>query len=76
MGGVGVDDHRKTKINDAGAGGAPVKLGEFLLSSGEADLEPLDLAEPAFAFGLGDAGDQVVTDVDEPCLLGRIRPEE
>ncbi|MFJ9030412.1 hypothetical protein ACIRQP_18165 [Streptomyces sp. NPDC102274] len=36
----------------------PVKLGEFLLSSGEADLDPLDLAEPAFAFGLGDAGDQ------------------
>ncbi|MEE1801904.1 hypothetical protein PUR57_24975 [Streptomyces sp. JV176] len=54
----------------------PVKLGEFLLSSGEADLEPLDFAEPAFAFGLGDAGDRVVADVDKPCPLGRIRPEE
>jgi hypothetical protein len=74
--GVGVDDHRKTKINDAGAGGVPVKLGDFLLGSGEADLEPLDLAEPSFAFGLGDAGDQVVADVGKSCPLGRIGPEE
>ncbi|MFJ2217311.1 hypothetical protein ACIQVO_00380 [Streptomyces sp. NPDC101062] len=53
-----------------------VKLGEFLLSSGEDDLEPLDFAELAFAFGLGDAGDEVVADVDKRCPLGRIWPEE
>jgi hypothetical protein len=33
-------------------GGELVKLGTFLLCAGEADLEPLDLAEPAFALGL------------------------
>ncbi|MEU2871602.1 hypothetical protein ABZ769_20685 [Streptomyces olivoreticuli] len=52
------------------------RLGKFLLDSGEADLEPLDLAEPAFAFGLGDVGDQVVADVGEPCPLGRIGLKE
>jgi hypothetical protein len=31
-------------------------LGEFVLSASEADLESLDLAEPAFAFGFGNAG--------------------
>ena len=32
-----------------------VDLGELVLGAGEADLESLDLAEPAFALGLGDA---------------------
>jgi hypothetical protein len=32
-----------------------VDLGELVLGADEADLESLDLAEPAFAFGLGDA---------------------
>lgn len=35
--------------------GGSSKLGELLLCSGEADLESLDLAEPAFPLGLGDA---------------------
>ena len=34
-------------------------LGELVLGAGEADLEVLDLAEPAFAFGFGDAVVQV-----------------
>lgn len=49
---------------------------ELLLCSGEADLESLDFTQPAFAFGFGNAGDEVVADVDEPCPLGRIRSEE
>lgn len=40
---------------------------EFLSCAGEADLQFLDLAEPAFSLGLGDAGDQVVADLGQPC---------
>ena len=36
-----------------------VDLGELVLGAGEADLEALDVAEPAFAFGLGDVVVQV-----------------
>jgi hypothetical protein len=48
-----------------------VDLGELVLGAGEADLEALDLAEPAFAFGLGDAVVQVVPDLLEAGPLGR-----
>jgi hypothetical protein len=41
-----------------------------------ADLEALDLAGPALAFGLGDAVAQVVPDFLEPALLGGVRPQE
>ncbi|MGP0023633.1 MAG: hypothetical protein ACLPKE_09750 [Streptosporangiaceae bacterium] len=51
-------------------------LGELVLGAGEADLEALDLAEPAFAFGLGDAVVQVVPDLLEPTPLGGVRPQE
>ena len=53
-----------------------VDLGEFVLGAGEADLEALDLAEPAFAFGLGDAVVQVGPDFLEAVPLGRVRPQE
>ena len=53
-----------------------VDLGELVLGAGEADLEALDLAEPAFAFGLGDAGVQVVADLLEPASLRGVRPQE
>jgi hypothetical protein len=43
-----------------------VELGELVVGAGEAELESFDLAEPAFAFGLGDAGDQVVADLLQP----------
>jgi hypothetical protein len=39
--------------------GASSDLGEFVLGAGEADLQSFDLSEPAFAFGLGDAGGEV-----------------
>ncbi|GAA5116491.1 hypothetical protein GCM10025762_32380 [Haloechinothrix salitolerans] len=52
-----------------------IDLGELVFGSGEADLQSFDLAEPALAFGLGDAGGEVVTDLDEPITLGGIGPE-
>lgn len=39
---------------------APIEPAELLLGAGHADLETLDLAEPAFRLGFGDSGDQVV----------------
>ncbi|MEV8335483.1 hypothetical protein OG501_00045 [Streptomyces niveus] len=38
---------------------APIELTELLLGASQADLEPIDLAEPAFRLGFGDSGDQV-----------------
>src|SRR4051794_41807891 len=49
----------------AAAGGDLVHLGELGLGAGEADLQALGLAEPALGFGLGDAGDEVVADLDQ-----------
>src|SRR6266536_3272424 len=54
----------------------PVELGELVVGAGEADLQSLDLAEPAFAFGLGDAGDEVVADLHQPVALGRVGPQQ
>ena len=47
-----------------------VDLFEFLPGSDEADLESVDLAEPALVAGFGDTGDQVVADLDEQLALG------
>ncbi|TDD06802.1 hypothetical protein E1292_14685 [Nonomuraea deserti] len=55
---------------------APIELAELFLGASQADLESFDLAEPAFAFGFGDAGDEVVADLLDADALGRIRPEE
>jgi hypothetical protein len=43
------------------------------LSSGKAQLQPFHLAEPSFAFGFGDAGEEVVADLDESVALGGVR---
>ncbi len=43
---------------------APFDLGKFVFGAGEADLQAFDLAEPAFAFGFGYAGFEVVADLD------------
>jgi hypothetical protein len=51
-------------------------LGELVLGADKADLEALDLPEPAFALGLGDAVVQVVPDFLEPGPLGGVRPQE
>lgn len=53
-----------------------VELDEFLLGAGEADQESFDFIEPAFALGLGDAGEEVVADLDEPCPLGGVWSQE
>jgi len=53
-----------------------VDLGDLVLGAGEADLESLDLAEPAFAFGLGDAVVQISADFFEPSALAGVRPQE
>jgi hypothetical protein len=58
----------------AAAGDEPVELGELGLGSGEADLEPFGFSGPPLVFGLGDAGGQVVADVDQPGSLGRVDP--
>lgn len=53
-----------------------VDSGEFVFGSGEADLESFDFAEPAFAFGFGNAGNEVVSDLYLAVTLSWIRPEE
>jgi hypothetical protein len=49
------------------AGGGGVGLGDFAGDGGEADLESLGFAGPAFAFGFGDAGVEVVADLPVTC---------
>jgi hypothetical protein len=56
------------------AGGGGVNLGDFVVGGVEADLESLGFAGPAFAFGLGDAGLEVVADLFEAvALAGSVR---
>jgi hypothetical protein len=58
-----------------GAGfGAPVDLSELVVGVGEADLEPLNLAEPSLTLGLGDAVVEVVAVLHDAVPLGRIGP--
>ncbi|GAA2341275.1 hypothetical protein GCM10010170_024620 [Dactylosporangium salmoneum] len=51
-------------------------MGELGLRRGQADLESLGFSAPAFAFGFGDAGDEVVTDVHKAGSLGRVGPRQ
>ena len=55
---------------------APFDLGEFVFGAGEADLESFDLAEPAFAFGFGYAGFEVVANLNETIALCWVWPEQ
>jgi hypothetical protein len=60
---------------DGGTGlRAPVDLGDLVVGAGEADLESFNLAEPAFAFGFGDAGGEVLADLGDPGPLRRVGP--
>ena len=59
-----------------GAVGAAVDLGELVVGAGEADLQSLDFAKPAFAFGFGDAVVQVAVDLFQPPSLRRVWPRE
>jgi hypothetical protein len=47
------------------AGADLVHLGEFGASAGKADFQSFGFAEPAVGFGFGDAGDEVVADLDQ-----------
>ena len=59
----------------AGAGHL-LDLGEFGAGSGEADLEAFDFAEPSFAAGFFDSGQQVVADVEEALALGWVGAQQ
>lgn len=47
----------------------------FVVSASKADPESLDLAEPALALGLGDAGMQVVADLHQTVALVGVGPK-
>ena len=55
--------------------GDPVHGLEFLFGGLEGRFQAGDLAEPAFAAGFGDAGLEVVTDLQQPGCLGWVRSE-
>jgi hypothetical protein len=56
------------------AGGGGAGLGDLVVCGVEADLEAFGFAGPAFAFGFGDAGQEVVADVFEAVALGGVDP--
>ena len=58
------------------ADGGEVGLDQFAGGGGEADFESFGFACPAFAFGLVDAGAQVVVDFLEAVPLGGVDAEE
>src|SRR5579859_7296367 len=60
----------------AAAGGDLVHLGEFGAGAGEADLQSFGLSEPAAGLGFGDAGDEVVADLDQAVPGGWVWPQE
>ncbi|MEU5634143.1 hypothetical protein ACH47C_17165 [Streptomyces rishiriensis] len=78
---------RRRASGEVGIGGHPqvdglpragllcIEQAEFVLGSGEADLESFDLAKPSFAFGFGDPGEKVVADLREAASLGRVGAE-
>jgi hypothetical protein len=58
------------------SGGDEVCLGDFVVGGGEADLESSGFAGPAFAFGFGDAGVEVVADLFQAVPLGGVDSQE
>ncbi|MFI2207905.1 hypothetical protein ACH47Z_46250 [Streptomyces sp. NPDC020192] len=46
-----------------------IQLGELVLGSCKADFKSFQLAKPALAFGLDDAGEEVVADLDQAAAL-------
>jgi len=69
-GDVAVGGHAEADGSGAAVGGG-AGGGEFVVRGGEADLQPFGLAGPAFASGLGDAGQEVVADLFQPSSLVR-----
>ena len=70
----GVPEGRDAKVGDAVPGGDLLHGLEFLLGGFEGGFQAGGLPEPALAAGLGDAGFEVVADLRQPGLLGRVRP--
>ena len=62
------------EVDGGGGAGPAVDLGEVVFSAGEADFQAFGFAEPAFAFGFGDAGGQVVADLGDAGSLGGVWP--
>ena len=62
------------EVGGGGGAGPAVDLGEFVFGAGEADFEAFGFAEPAFAFGFGDAGGQVVADLGDAGSLSGVGP--
>jgi hypothetical protein len=54
-----------TLLGAGAAGGQASELGELRVGGGQADLQPLDLAQPPVALGFSDAVTQVAADLDE-----------
>jgi hypothetical protein len=46
------------------------------VGAGEADFQSFGFTEPAVGLGLGDAGDEVVTDLEQARAGGRVWPQE
>jgi len=63
------------RLDGLGAAGG-VGLGGYVVRGGEADLESFGFAGPAFAFGLGDAGEEAVADVFQVAPLGGVDSQE
>ena len=63
------------EVDGRRAGCALFDLGEFVVGAVEADLESFDVAEPALALCFGDAGGEVVADLDEPLAVSGVGPE-
>jgi hypothetical protein len=53
-----------------------VDLCKFVLGGGQADPESFGFAEPALAYCFGDAGGEVVADVDQALRLGGVNAKE
>ena len=58
------------------AGFGQIDLGQLVVGDVEADLESFGFAGPAFAFGFGDAGQEVVADFFKSVALGGVDPQE
>lgn len=51
-------------------------MGQLLLSVAQAALQAFDLTKPTLAFGLQDAREEVVADLNEPRTLRRMNDED
>ncbi|MGW0657145.1 hypothetical protein [Streptomyces sp. 2-1] len=68
---AGRSGRRQPQQNRA-AGHCRVELADLGFGPGEADAEPIDLAEPAFVLGFADPIQEVVADLHQPAALGGV----